>query len=344
MHVRLDASLIVQDPEWLPHTFDPSGSQLMFVRVTREQHRSLPFLDDHRLDDRFSRTIVPTDAVADALSATDSGQVRFVFHTAFCCSTLLANALDASGMAVGLKEPAIFMNLLHRLQQGHDDSGNGRLDLVLRLLGRRFAGAEVTVAKPACFATPLLPKIMKAVPDARAILLHSDLRTFLLAIAKRGIRGRSWGRRVYCNCLRHIPMKLGIEGAAALELTDLQVAGLGWLMRRHFIHRMAAQFGAGRMLELDAESFLHDPRSVLREASSFFGLFVDDHEITRIASGPVFGRHSKEGKPFGALQRESGLQELRGAHGEEVEIVADWVERIDTDAGHRGAIGLRLAS
>ena len=43
--------------------------------------------------------------VIDALPSAKAP--HFIFHSAFCCSTLLARAFDIEGQSIGLKEPTI---------------------------------------------------------------------------------------------------------------------------------------------------------------------------------------------------------------------------------------------
>jgi hypothetical protein len=327
------AARVVADPDWLPHSYDQDGAAIQFVRVSAEQRQVLPFLGASELASGFEKATVPIRLVERRLQGQTPIPVHFIFHTAFCCSTLLLNALDKVDGVSGLKEPAVFLNLLGQLERGEDIAGSGRLDLVLRLLGRPSPGLGAVVVKPACFASALLPHVMAAAPDARAVLLYSDLRTFLLSVAKRGLRGRTWGRQVYASCQRHVPLPLHYSAAETLGQTDLQIAGLGWLMRRCYFERAAAHFGPGRAMLLDTGAFLASPQASLESVAGFLQLGAARRTLAAIAGGPAFTRHSKEQRSFGPRERERELDEVRAAFGEEVEMVARWIEDVATFHG-----------
>ena len=111
---------IVEDPEWVPHTFNPAGDTLIFVRVPREVREANPFLDGALLE-ALDRVSLPYEAVQQ-VQLPDLVHAHFVFHTALCGSTLLAKALGAVGNASVLKEPGILLNLNFRFQRGNEEA------------------------------------------------------------------------------------------------------------------------------------------------------------------------------------------------------------------------------
>src|SRR5688500_14951190 len=100
---------LLADPEWLPHTFDRAGERLDFVRLTAADRDALAFLAEEYVGARFAHEVLPWDAVKAAAPAGDGAQVHFIFHTGFCCSTLLARAVAAGGGVAVLREPDILM-------------------------------------------------------------------------------------------------------------------------------------------------------------------------------------------------------------------------------------------
>jgi hypothetical protein len=313
---------IRRNPEWLPHTYDKEGSNLVFVKVTQSAHQALPFLNTEELRHGFEYASVPVGPLASGAASQPNGALHFIFHTAFCCSTLLVNALASTGRVVGMKEPAVFLNLVHRFMRGESFDTTKRLDLVLRLLSRPFEGTSGTVAKPSCFANPLLPHVLKAAPSSRAILLHSDITTFLYAVAKRGQVGRDWARSVYESCLRYIP----IEAATDAQLgatSDLEAAGLAWLLRRDQFNQVALQLGPSRVMQIDGERLIHSADH-LRSALVFF-------DIDGTVSSSTFGRHSKTGQTYGPEHRTNERLQLEVQFGDEVETVSQRIQRLATE-------------
>ena len=332
---RADRASIVGDAEWLPHTFDRSGNALVFARVPDSVRRSAPFLHGDAMKP-LEKVALPVDSVERNAASTPAAPIHFLFHTAFCGSTLLVRALEETGTVAGLREPAILLNVYHRFAKGREAEETRRLDLALKLLRRPVDGRPAVLAKPSCFVNPLIPRFMNRVPDAKAILLHSDLRIFLLAIAKRGASGRSWGRQVFANCRRTIPLQFAFSPEDLLQQTDLQVAGLAWLMRRWLFDRVASDFGPARIIQLGSERLFDDPATVVMEASRFLGFDVSAEVAEGLAHGPLFQWHSKEaGRRFGADERFKELAKVRAAHGAEVEPTARWIEALATQRGIR---------
>jgi hypothetical protein len=324
---------IVKDAEWLPHMFSPAGDSLVFVRVPANVRDAHPFLNNEGLDG-LDRIALPFDAVREAARALDQASIHFVFHTALCGSTLLVKALEATGSPAALKEPAILLNLYYRAQRGNEQAQAKRLDVVLSLLARPFAGSEAIIVKAPCMVGPLIPQIMQLRPRSRAVLLRSDIRSFLLSVAKRGIRGRSWVRQVFANCRRAIPLEFGYDADETLQHTDLQIAGLAWLMRRWLFERISATLGRDRVLQISADEVYGSPEATLRTVTSLFGLGNSSDAIDAILRGPVFSQHSKEsGRRFNSAEREGELIELSEVHQEEVEIALKWLAAVAEQRG-----------
>lgn len=323
--------LIIQCPDWLPHSYDASGANLVFVKVTREDHGRLAFLSSNELRRGFEFVSVPAAPLQSLATEQRRGPLHFIFHTAFCCSTLLINALAVGDHVLGMKEPDVLVNLTHRLMKGEIFEGTGRLSLVLGLLARPFDGTEAIVVKPSCFANPLLGKVLRQLPDARAILLHSSVRTFLYAVAKRGPQGRVWGRRVFESALQLIPIEQ-VHSSSLARITDLQAAGLAWLMRRNQFNHISKEFGACRVIQLNGEQLVATPVDTIESVLSHFQLKT--MEPKAFEHDRVFGRYSKEPRRrFDSHLRALERAELIERYGNEVEIIANWVEEMANQQG-----------
>ena len=99
-----NVSTIASNPVWLPHRYDPQHDAIHFRHTPRAAHGGATFLTDEYLGEAKPTIIARTAALA---QAGTPAPLRFILHSAFCCSTLLARAFDAPGLAMGLKEPVI---------------------------------------------------------------------------------------------------------------------------------------------------------------------------------------------------------------------------------------------
>ena len=328
------ASDVAIDADWLPHTFDSGGSQLTFVHVPLFRRKELMFLSDEHFAGNFDKVSFPAAAVADEISGAKRAPLHFIFHTSFCCSTLLAGALDIAGVSSSLKEPDILINLANRLIRSDDHANRERLELVLRLLERPPANGETVIVKPTNFANRIAEPALAARPEVRAILLYSDVETFLRSLLKRGMWGRIVGRKLFAQLSGWSPLNLGFGQSELFEQTDVQVAALAWLMQVHHFDRLARAFGPERVMVMDSATFLADPATTLDTAQALFGLDLDRKQVEAIVSGPVFARHSKfSNRSYDTDARAKDHSAVSEANSEELGMVAKWIEAVAAEAG-----------
>lgn len=317
-----------QDPNWLPHRYDAAGDRIHFVPVSRSQHRAATFLTDEYLPQAQSPTVIArTTAIA---AAAPPGPAHFIFHSAFCCSTLLARALDREGLAMGLSEPVILNDIIgwrHRTTVEARQVA-ALLEQSLNLLARPFQDGETTIIKPSNLVNVLAPAILALRPDSKALLLHAPLEAFLGSIARKGLWGRLWVRDLYLKLLREGLAGFGMNPNEQLALTDVQVAAVCWLAQHKLFAELVERYGQNRVRTLDSETLMASPEAALGRLASFFRLPATTVALKEMADGPAFQRHSKSGASFSAearnQEREAGLQ----AHADEIGKVLVWAREL----------------
>lgn len=317
---------IAADPEWVPHTYDSDGSRLTFVHVPRDRQRELMFLSDDHYHGAYPKREVPAGEVAAALGPAPEKPLHFVFHTAFCCSTLMIKALDLPGRSLGLKEPDVMIHLGNRFARADDAANRQRLGLVLRLLGRPFEAGETVIVKPSNFANRLIEPALALDPRSRALLLWSDLPTFLRSVVRRAIPGRIWARQLYRRHGGWSSLRFGYGPEETFDQTDLQIAGLAWLMQIHHFREVARRLGPERVELVNGADFLARKAETIARASALFGLGFEPKLVENIAEGPVFSRHSKfSQRDYDEAARNRDDRAVEEAHGKEIDPVVQWV-------------------
>jgi hypothetical protein len=325
---------VVRDPNWIPHTFDASGDSLTFVHVPGEARTGLMFLSDEHFAGKLPKAAFPAGAVAPEVERSERTALHFIFHTSFCCSTLLAKALEVPGKSVTLQEPDVLINLANRLIRSDDAANRQRLELVLRLLERPFASGEAVIVKPTNFANRLLDLTLAKRENSNAVLLYSDVGTFLRSLLKRGMFGRIFGRRLFNQLRSWSPIDFGFAPEQLLEQTDAQIAALAWLMQMAHLDSVARAFGPERVMLLDSAGLLAEPASAVSDAQALFGLRLSADEISKIANGAVFARHSKFGeRNYDPAARAKEHEAATAAHADELEMVTKWVEAVAAQMG-----------
>jgi hypothetical protein len=323
---------IARDANWLAHRYDPEHDAIHLIHVPRTAHRAATFLTDEYLKlDREPLILRRADLVA---AAPSPAPVHFIFHSAFCLSTLLARAFDIPGRAIGLKEPVLLNDLSGWRQRGADPRLLSQvLNESLRLLARPFEQGESVIIKPSNVVNGLAPAMLGLRPDARAILLHAPLVTYLRSIAKKGMWGRLWVRDLLVKLLRDDLIDLGFEGDDYLGLTDLQVAAVGWIAQQAHFAQLVTQFGAERVKTLDSETILARPAETISALATLFDVALDATEVRAVIEGPAFRTHSKSGADFSGEARQAEYDVAAEVHGDEIEKVALWARAVAANAG-----------
>lgn len=311
---------ILSDAEWLPHYYDPASDRVLFTRLSAEARASLTFLSDHKPDQAFQNVWVEGEALRNF--AGPSVPVHFIFHSAFCRSTLLSRAVGAYPKVGELREPMIFNHL-------SDHADNPRVQElvapIMRLLGRPLTGEATIITKPSNYANRLIPALLACNPDAKTVVIYGKLLDFLNSIAKKGLMGRIWARKQLVLNRMANPIDLGMDARQLYELSDLQTAGLAWLLHMDQFAQVIEQHGS-RVTSLPADTFNARREETLAAAARLFGIEAASEETKRIATGPVFASHSKRG---GAFDEGSDADQGHGpATLQEFEQVGQWIDMI----------------
>lgn len=320
----------LSDPEWHAHRFVEGQDAFRFIRLPRADHRTVPFLTDAYLGERGPHRDVP----ASDILAQGKGRLHFLFHSAFCGSTLLTSALDRPGVAMGLSEPVLLNDVTgFRLRGAQGPAVARAADLSLRLLARPFGADEAVVVKPSNMANPLAELFLAVQADAKAVFLYAPLETFLISVVRKGLPCRLWVRELLEGYLRMGYVDLGFEQGDYFRQSDLQVAAVGWLAQHAHFARLAEKLGSARIATLDADRMTQDPAAALAAVAGHYGLTLDSAAIAEIVAGPAFGQHSKSGAAFTAADRNAEYAAARAAHGEEIDMVLEWARRVADTAG-----------
>jgi hypothetical protein len=295
-------------------------------------HDRATFLTDDYLPEGLKPLVVRRIDAAAALPSV--APLHFVFHSAYCCSTMVARAFDRPGWAMGIKEPPILNDIVGwRRRGGQGPDMASVLDTTLSLLARPFERGEAVVLKPSNIAHCLAPAMLTLRPEARALLLYAPLRTYLTSVAKKGMDGRLWVRTLLLGLLDDRLIDLGFTTRDLLGQSDLQVAATGWLAQQALFASLAERFGTARIRTLDSATLTRDPAAVMAALAALFHLPLDTAALQDIVGGPAFTRHSKSGQTFGAAERAQEHEAAGSAHADEIEKVAYWAEVVAGNAG-----------
>ncbi len=322
---------IVTDPSWWPHRYDPTQGHVHYIRATREDHRNATFLTDEYLKEANKPQAIP---LKDTANVGESAPIHFIFHSAYCCSTLLARAFDLPGVSMGLKEPQILNDLSGwRLRGAKPEQIAPVMENVLTVLSRSFKKGEQNIIKPSNITNGLAGLMLHVRPNARAVFLYAPLRDFLGSIARKGMWGRLWVRELLVKQLQVGLINVGLQGEDYLKLTDLQAAAVGWIAQHQLFDQIIKQFGAERVRTLNSRKLMADQFLAMQGLVNHFNVPLEQSDLKKLVSGPVFQRHSKSDTEFDADAREAERIEGDKQHAEEIEKVIGWAEAVTQNIG-----------
>jgi hypothetical protein len=329
----MQQTIISQAESW-PHRFDETSLRIGFIPVPRELHRKCTFITDQHLPPNLPVTPMAVGSVAEALDARAKAP-HFVFHSAYCCSTMVARAFDIPGRSMGFKEPQILNDLVGwRRRGGKDDEVHEKLRIALDLLARPFEEGEVNVIKPSIIANPLAEACLNLNSGSKAIMLYAPIESYLQSIVKKGLWGRRWVREAFIATLADGALIGGFEDQNLLELTDLQIAAVGWISQLALFHDLEQKFGSDRVILQDSASLLSDTRSTMARFFDHLDLGMDEGELTSVLEGPAFTTHSKDASEnFSAEDREREQEAIAELYSEEISMVAQWTRAVGANQG-----------
>ena len=317
---------ILSDPHWFPAKLDVATRTMTFVRTDRAALSAAPFLDE-----RFTQT--QTNAVRLSLVEVLSHKVQttappnWIFHTAFCCSTLMARALDVPGYSLSLKEPGILMELANAKRMAHQNGLsaselNQLIDAVFSLLSRRFSPSEVIIIKPTNPANPVAADALAR--GHKAIFMVSELKDFLISVLKKGEPCKAFMRTLF-NIFALDPAPLGkIPQRQALTFTDLQIASLVQQHQMEFLTGLGTTYSA-QTRAFDGNLLPTDPAIYLSAAKNHFDLDWPNGTAQAKAASDVFSRNSKFGdETYSGDARAEDAAEIEALHSEALSITLQW--------------------
>lgn len=312
------------DPRWFPADYDAGSARFRFVRVELSDLGDAPFLD-RRLPIDWAHGI---DVAVGDLPARGDVPASFLFHTAFCGSTLLARALHAPPHAVSLKEPlALHALAMARLKARTTEESDGvfaALPRYLALVSRPWAEGGRVLVKPANQANGLMDSILSAQPQARAVLLYSGLRGFMISCFKKLPDSEQRIRWMAQALLRdtQLSRRLGVDPGGAFNLVES--CALAWYAQ---MERYALALDADtddRLRTLDFDEVLAAPSDRVRDCARWLQLAQDglDERVPR-----VFSRHSKGNSPaYDSDERDRENARVLDAFGETIDRAVAWAE------------------
>lgn len=334
MALELTAAELSRNPAWHLYDLDMQRGEMRFLEARPETFRISAFLDNRIAYTGEQVHGFPLDAIAAALQQhpVPRRDLAFLFHTSFCCSSLLARSLQREHHMLVLREPWVLRRLgdLKRAVltrgQGWYPQGPALLDLSLQLLTKTWEESEAVLIKPTNVSNNLAEDLLSLRPDAPGLVLYSDLESFLVSNLKK--TGETQQKLPAMVELFDRDTRYGEQlGVSLAGLEFLQAVTVVWHAQRIQWQALLASSAGSRLRTLDSAELLARPAETLGAAAALLGRPLGALEAQGIAAGPVWATHAKD--PFSAYdhaRRDSENQDVLGRHREDVAAALRWAE------------------
>lgn len=312
----LSAKTLATSPDWLPLRFQ-DGHRLELLRVRRSVYEQSVFLDRRIALAHQETEVVDCNALLQRLPAT-TPTLGYIFHIAFCGSTLLSRALAFKGNSFAIREPWILLDLAARVETGAASAEE--VELISRLLGRSYEETAVVV-KPSVLSNNLIEPLMTADPKARALLLCNDLKSFLISNLKKTQATKDkipW-------LLDTLWRRLGTDGELPNPPDWMSRCALIWhLHMRHFL-RITETGLVSRLAVMSGEQFLHQRRREISRAARHLGVPWSDGTTGELMLSGLMKRNAKApGMPYDRRQRDAERQVIQDRFGRAIHQAMGW--------------------
>ncbi len=324
---------ILTDPDYFPWRINTQTRAVEFHQISRAQIVEAAFLDHRAPGASNPKTSL---SVAALKNESDSQKTprspAYIFHTAFCASTLICRCLDQPGNALSLREPQILMDLSGaRRFEGQSGQAlfNDSFQQINMLMSRPHEGNERAIIKPSNGANDLLVDVLKLMPDAPVLLLFTQLRPFLISVLKRGEQGRLFVRSLLHHPWGTDPRLQNMPKEQALGLTDLQACALVWFLQTETFAKALANHPSTRIRALRSDEFQQNPTKSLNAIDDFFGLSLGAKQIDETIKGPLFMQDAKhQDRDYDPSARAGKMRAIEDIHGADLDRTMAWAQKL----------------
>jgi hypothetical protein len=313
------------DASWFPVDLDVPARRFAFLKLAPSALEQSVFLDTRIQAPLADALPLPADRVRDELPHAGAPP-GFLFHTSFCCSTLLARLLHLEGRSVALKEPLVLRRLGDARHAGVD--AGALTGLAVRLLARPWSVAGRVLIKPTHAALNVAPELLAAAPDARAVLLHGTLEDFLVSNIKKPPASQQKVPELVERALRASGWHERLSAAALAPPDFLSGVALQWCAQLELAGALLAGPQGARVRVLRERDLLADVPGTAGRVAEWLG-WEFPRGVIEARAAEVAGRHAKQpDAAYGAERRAAEAAMLRERFGDDIDRALAWAGRL----------------
>ena len=308
--IQSSIASISESQDLFPARINFFENKAWFVKMSPRWYRESVFLDPGRIKGTF---VIEADLTwLQEVSTSVAWQpTAFIFHTAFCGSTLMSQALDVIFNSLSLREPEVLGNaLVYQRSNANDEQKNTGLDCVLRLLSRRYESDQPVVVKANDYANPLMLALTNSQYQTPILFMYTPLSEFLVGCLKAKNR-REWIAQRYKSIGNAIPQWLSLPADLSInEDAYGKMAAVYWCYNIALYLEVSRRSNT-QVCSLDFNHMLANPLESVTAAGKLFGLDQLGNVNVSEQIQRLFGVYSKNSKfAYSPEQRDSEIKTL----------------------------------
>ena len=322
----MDAALAeaLRDARLFPADLDVPRGNVHLLRIDEGVIERSVFLDS-RIDAPLASSIaIPVERVAAAVSG-QAPPTSFLFHTSFCCSTLLARILHVPPSVVALKEPMALRRMADSRLDGVDIASWAAV--VLPLLSRPWANGGRVLIKPTHAALNIAREILAAAPDAPGIVLYGSLEDFLVSNSKKPPDTQAKVPQLVDRALSASSYVQRLPREAFEPRSFHQLVALQWCAQFAVVRELFGSLEGTRLVALRESDLLADLEGVSRRAAAHLKLPLDDAQVSARVRDAGSEHAKAPGVRYGADKRAEEAKLVRSMFGRDIDEALRFAER-----------------
>lgn len=314
---------VSESPDLFLARLDLYQGKAWFVKMSQRWFRESVFLDPVRIP---GKCVIETDLPwLEAMAAQVTPAITpVIFHTAFCGSTLMSQALQVLYNCLSLREPELLGNLLvyARSDQASDADKQQWIETGMRQLARAYNPSQIVVAKANDFSNPLMPYLVRWQSQLPMLFMYTPLNEFLVACLKAKNR-HDWIRQRYHVTRHFVPALLNLPDELSIGEDDVaEMAAIYWSYNIA-LYQSAWKAAPGQLRSLEFTTMLDSPLAAIEACGQWFGLEALPDVDKTAETDQLFGVYSKDSTfKYSPERRENDIARLLLLHKDDV-VVAE---------------------
>lgn len=291
------------------------------------QHISINALTNSTfLDNRFTTTDSAMQTVTfnsvKHLAVTQSKHIGYLFHTSFCCSTLLARLLDFPKKSIALKEPLILRRLSDAALDGMPN--HELTDASVKLLFRNIDGLSAVLVKPTHVALNIAQTLLSCNPSAKALLITSTLEDFMISNIKKTLETQRKVPELVERFMTATDLPSRLPPEAFEPPSFLAGVSLQWHAQQQLIYDLLNSPVGSAVCVIQDTELLQSPAVTLRAALDWLEWDIQAYDIDEQIKR-VMNQHAKSnGRNYNLQEKTHETNLLRQKYSDQLSQALQW--------------------